>query len=365
MQETSFIDQIYEAAFIPELWETVCEKLSAAVDSYSASLITMGSSQSFRWTCSANVREGMEHFSQSPLRFQNVRPQRHAALSPFSFMRDIDLMTEEELAVDPIYNEFLRPRGLGWTIGDMFQEPSGHMVVFDIIRETARGPFHMADVDRLNDLRPHLARAAMMSSRLEFERINAAVEALELTGLPAAAIGAGGRVLAANRLLQGFGPQIQIAARDRLHFGFAEANARFAALVEQQRSLPVASASFPLPQAEGHPPAVVHLVPVRGHARDLFVHAAFFLVVTPVDRSRVPTAETIQGLFDLTPAEARVARSLSIGNDVARTAAEFALSAETVRSHVKAILGKCGMSRQTDFVAAIASIRPLGRAEEG
>lgn len=354
------IDHIYEAAFVPDDWERVCEKLSIEVDSFSAALITVNGDQSYRWTCSPNAREGMEQFSNSPLRFQNIRPQRHLQRAASSFLRDIDLMTEDELADDPIYNEFLRPRGLGWTVGDMFQEPAGHMVIFDLIRPTARGPFDTADVDRLNALRPHLARAAMMSSRLEFERINAAVQALELTGLPAAIIGTGGKILAANSLLETFAPQIVVTAYDKLQFDYAGAKAKFEEALSRQQTDLSGSCSFALPMTLERSPAVVHLLPVLGQARDIFVHATFFLIVTPVDRTRVPSAETIQGLFDLSPAEARVARSLAMGNDVSRTAQDFSLSTETIRSHVKAILSKSGMTRQADFVAAIASIRPVG-----
>lgn len=360
MQHEKLIDTIYEAAFLPELWEKVCVGLSDCVDGFSAALITLTENKSYRWVCSPAAREGMTFFSQSPLRFQNVRPQRHLAASPFSFTRDIDLMTQDELDADPIYNEFLRPRGLGWTVGDMVLEPSGHMIVFDLLRETDKGPFSEQDVALLNTLRPHLARAATMSSRLDFERINAAVQALELTGLPAAAIGASGKVLTANALLEKFEPQLAITAYDKVVFGFSEANAKFREILDGRDAARAPGCSFPLPRTDRNAPAVVHLVPVCGDARDIFAQASYFLIVTPVDRTRVPSAETIQGLFDLSPAEARVARSLSLGNDVARTAAEFSIATETVRSHIRAILGKCGMSRQADFIAAVSSIRPLG-----
>lgn len=358
MLNSVLVDHIYEAAFVTEHWETVCEQLSGEIQSYSASLITIDENQSFQWVSSPNVREDMHRFSQSPLRYQNVRPVRHMARSPFSFMRDIDLMTDEEIACDPIYTEFLHPLGLGWTVGDMIQEPSGHTIIFDIIRETAAGPFQMEDVDRLNALRPHLARAATMSSRLHFERINAAVRALELVGLPAAIITSHGKVLAANGLLEEFTSQIAITAYDKLTFGSAGTNAKFSETIlrGQFEESPV-GCSFPLPQTAMRPPAVLHLVPVRGNARDIFTHAAYFLIVTSVDRSRIIESETLQGLFDLSPAEARIARSLAAGNDVAAAAREFGLGVETVRSHVKSILSKCGMTRQTDLVASIVSHR--------
>lgn len=356
MLNLKLIDQIYEAAFVTENWESVCEELSREIGSFSASLITVDESQSFRWISSRSIRSDMERFSESPLRFQNVRPARHLARSPFSFMRDIDLMTEEEIETDPIYTDFLYPLGLGWTVGDMIREPSGHTIIFDIIRERSAGPFSIEHVTQLNELRPHLARAATTSSRIHFERINAAVHALELVDLPAAVLSHQGKVLAANKLLEAFQPQIAIAAKDRLTFGSAASNAKFTEAIARKAEHS-AGCSFPLPQTETRPPAVLHLVPIRGDARDIFTHAAYFLIATAVDRSRVVDSETLQGLFDLSPAEARVARSLALGNDVAATARDFGIGIETARTHVKSVLGKCGMTRQADLIASITSLR--------
>lgn len=279
-------------------------------------------------------------------------------------MRDIDLMTQEEIACDPIYTEFLKPLGLGWTVGDILQEPSGHTIIFDMIREATSGPFSREHVDRLNFLRPHLARAATLSSRFHFERINAAVHALELVGLPAAVLTSQGKVLAANGLLEGFSPQIVISAHDKITFGSASTNVKFQNVIARDNAeADTIGCSFPLTQTEFRPAAVMHLVPVRGHAKDVFTRAAYFLVATSVDRSRIVESETLQGLFDLSPAEARVARSLAAGNDVATTAREFGVSIETARSQVKSVLSKCGMTRQTDLVATILSHRtPTSRS---
>jgi DNA-binding CsgD family transcriptional regulator len=160
--------------------------------------------------------------------------------------------------------------------------------------------------------------------------------------------------------MEQFAPQLVITAYDRLTFDFAETNSKFSEKLSRGRSEALAAGcSRPLPRTETQPPAVVHLVPVRGNARDIFSHAAYFLVATSVDRSKVLNSETLQGLFDLSPAEARVARSLAAGHDVAATARQFDLGVETVRTHVKSVLSKCGMSRQTDLVASIASLSSL------
>ena len=51
-------------------------------------------------------------------------------------------------------------------------------------------------------------------------------------------------------------------------------------------------------------------------ARDIFVRCTGVLVMTPVTLPQAPPVELVQSLFDLTPAEARVARNLAAGETV-------------------------------------------------
>jgi DNA-binding CsgD family transcriptional regulator len=69
----------------------------------------------------------------------------------------------------------------------------------------------------------------------------------------------------------------------------------------------------------------------------------------------------LQGLFDLTPAEARVAAAIAEGRTVEVIAAAANVSHETVRSQLKAVLGKAGVSRQVDLVQLLAGIALPGR----
>ena len=104
---------------------------------------------------------------------------------------------------------------------------------------------------------------------------------------------------------------------------------------------------------------MLHLVPVAGYARDIFSTAAFFVIVTPLDATRLAPVELIQGLFDLTTTEARVARSLAAGGDIGSTAETFGIARETVRAHLKSIFAKTGFSRQTDLATAISLVRTI------
>ena len=65
--------------------------------------------------------------------------------------------------------------------------------------------------------------------------------------------------------------------------------------------------------------------------------------------------------FDLTPAEARVARALASGLPLDRVAAEFGLSVQTIRNQLAAVFHKTGTSRQVELLRLIAGSAPLSR----
>lgn len=55
-------------------------------------------------------------------------------------------------------------------------------------------------------------------------------------------------------------------------------------------------------------------------------------------------------LYGLTAAEARLACALSQGHDLSKLSAQWRVSRETLRTHLKRVLSKTGTSRQTDLV---------------
>ena len=78
------------------------------------------------------------------------------------------------------------------------------------------------------------------------------------------------------------------------------------------------------------------------------------LVFSTLDSPQPPSSELLQSLFDLTPAEARVARALAGGATVGQMASRAKVSRNTVRSQLRAILGKTGCHRQADAVSLLS-----------
>ena len=114
--------------------------------------------------------------------------------------------------------------------------------------------------------------------------------------------------------------------------------------------------SFPVRDMRADVMMVAHVVPIRLSARDIFVRCAAVVVLTPVALPQAPPVELVQSLFDLTPAEARVARSLAAGKTVDDIAADGGTSANTIRTQVRGVLEKTGCNRQVDIVALLTAI---------
>jgi hypothetical protein len=108
--------------------------------------------------------------------------------------------TNEEIAADPVYREFLFPAGLGCAAATAISTGTGDALFLTVERDLARGPIEPAVIRQLDELRPHLARSAMMSVRLNMERARIAGETLAIIGLPALVFDERGKVLAANHL---------------------------------------------------------------------------------------------------------------------------------------------------------------------
>ncbi|MGI8570275.1 MAG: helix-turn-helix transcriptional regulator [Methylocella sp.] len=196
-----------------------------------------------------------------------------------------------------------------------------------------------------------------MSARLQLERARTASDTLAVMGLPALVLNEQGKVLAANPLIEALTSYVHWRARDRVSLKDRSADNL---LRDAIAAIDVAGGSsvrsFPVRDTGAEAMMVAHVVPIRLSARDIFVRCAAALVLTPVTLPQAPPVELVQSLFDLTPAEARVARSLASGKTVEDIATDGGTSANTIRTHVRGVLEKTGCNRQVDIVALLTAI---------
>jgi len=352
------LDDIYEAGAVPELWPKALASLTERIRASGALVLSAQANGDAKWMASPAFAQVAADYFASGLHTGNERTRRLLAKQHSGFITDSDVFQPGEELADPAFQQFWLPRGLGWGAATIIPVPSGETLIFHVERRRVDGPVERELVDLLDGLRPHLARAALFSARLGLEHARSMARAMELVGLPCAVLRGNGKMLAANAQFLAMIPDLVEDRLDRLHIVDAAAD-RLLADALSGLSLtkePAHVNSIPLKARSERLPHVLHLLPIRGAANDFFSSATSLLIVNPIDRTAVPTAEVIQGLFDLTPTEARVARGIAQGQRIEELAIKSGVSRETIRNHVKAVLAKTGLSRQQDLVSLLAGV---------
>lgn len=359
MVDAELTSMIYEAAAIPELWPQTLAQLASSVDAYGAALVSIDHNSALRFASTDTYRPTYARYRDlGGFTIPNPRADRAIAGRRFEFVPDTDLCSPEELEADKLYEMLLRPFGIGWTIGSPVPSPSHDLTYFDLCRLEIDDPFGRTEAQLLNQLRPHLARAALLSTRLELTRARATSDALAALGLPGAVIASHGKVLAANSLLDTLSPRVAVGAFDRLRVSHRPA----ASMLERSFSGEVSAElpmSIPLPAEDNNPALVLHVLPVERAAHDVFASADFVIFATPVTAPDAPTADLLSGLFDLSVAEASVARAIASGQSLQEIAWAREVSLETVRTQLKGVLAKTGTRRQIDLVRLLLGATQL------
>ncbi|TCQ10550.1 DNA-binding CsgD family transcriptional regulator [Rhizobium sp. PP-F2F-G36] len=352
----TIISGIYEAAMLPEYWPTALQAVADHLAVEGCTLITIDTSP--RWAASTRIEALCQDYIESGWHERNEPLERLLKKRPYGFIREIDDFTSEEVANLAIVRDYKRLHGFGWSAAMATPMPGGEMLLFSIEQLWNRGALTDGTMAELELLRPHISRAALLAAKLQHQRDEAAVHSLGLIGVSAAIVTLKGVVRAANDRFLSHGERLSVSAYNRLRIGFAPAAKRTEdALSRLSANAPEAALmSIAVPGEEDEAPLVLHILPVRDRARDIFGAATALVVVTSVSEGTRPSASLIRALFDLTPAEARVAEAIVAGRDEPRALQALGMGSETVRTHVKSIFRKTGLNSRLDLVRLLSTI---------
>ena len=355
MINEDIVSEIYESAAFPPLWSSVLQRLMALCGATAGALHTVnGAGIAHHVTAGASAAIYASPGARALIR-RSAFVERALARAPMSFAGDLELSSEAELRDDELYNRYLRPLGFHFAVGTVIPVPTGDLLVMGFLRG-AGAPFERRAVATLNAYRRHIGRAALVAHRLGLRAARTQAEALATIGIPGAVIDGAGRVLAANQAFEQLAPRVRFGAADQLSLATREADQMLHAALAGAAAGVVAAEvhSIPLAALDAAPPLVLHVVRVRGVANDIFRRAVALVVVTAVAMPKAPLREVLFGLFDLTPAEARVAAALVRGRSVESAAADIGVSIETVRTQLKSVMAKTGTNRQTELVLLLS-----------
>ena len=372
---------LHEAALDPDRWPSTSALIDEALGTHGSTLAS-GDGESeedyrthFMWTCHrGRRRRDLEHLwleTYLPLDEGIPRLRRR----PFNRLIPIaGLYTEEELKTSEAYNALRTLAHAGNAIDVRLEGANGSRIKWQVNDPLDGEGWSSAQCDTIRRLLPHIRQTVHVQQTLaRVDALGATLtEMLDHSGLGIVQLDARGRIAAAND-----------RARNVLRSGdglFDEGGFLFARRPEEQarlqallgRALPPfgangAGGSASVSRSDGLPPLVLHVHPVGPQETDFQVWpvAALVLVVDPANGTAIDPAVAADAL-GLTRMESRVAVLLAQGKSVYQIAAATGRKESTIRSHVKHMFTKHGLSRQAELVrlvqsvAASPQVRPRG-----
>jgi DNA-binding CsgD family transcriptional regulator/PAS domain-containing protein len=267
------------------------------------------------------------------------------------------------IARSEFYQDFLLPGGTRFGAATRLIDENDKSALIALVRPIGAQPFGAEDEQRLVKLTPHLQRVARLHMKLAAES--------EKAGLLESLVGALSDALV-TATADGTVRYCNAAAEARFrlpHFPLAVKNGvlvakdqNAAALLRLRLVAAVqgvgGAVSLAFPRS---PLQVVHLtlcpLSVRLNAMRHESEPQVLILMTDPSKPGLPSAETLQLLFGLTSAEAKLALALAGGKSLEEHAVEARIAMSTVRTQLSNILSKTGARRQGEVVSRVLSLR--------
>ena len=351
-------DEFFAAALIGDGWEKALMGLAKAADAQGAVLLRDRATKVVSIMPTPSVAEPVASFMAG----RTPPNPRHAASISYArggFRTDQDDYTRDELAVEPYYQEFLRPIGYFWHANACLAADAQELVAISLKRGLKAGPYEGPDISALNAVLPQLRAAADVARRLLDAKASGIYQLLRDRGDPVFELDAFGRVLrvhacdeAADQAVRRIGRRL-IALDHSLQAALDRG-------IHVAITAPQVTTIVPLLGREGQHFGL-QIVPVLGHARDIFLSTAAVAVLIRYQLNRPLDKKAQRALTEalgLTNREADVAMALGEGLNLAEVAERLMIGVGTARSHLKSIFEKTDTRRQAELIALLMRLRP-------
>ena len=358
------IDLIYDAATEEELWTPALVQIADLSGSLGA-IIFGFNNREHRVNFTHNGRMSEDsHRAYRERHFVNPWWDYMHTVPEGRYVQSEDIVPLHELKRTPFFHEVLRPQNMAHNFMVPLANRPDFQVAFNICRSESQGRLDADSVRLFARLHSHLKRSLLFGFRLDGYRAlqHAEFEVLDKLSAGIVLLDHSAKIIFANAAASA-------QSRDNGPFRFRRsvltaASSRHAQQLETLiqdalHGVPVNSMSVPHPD-DGRLLAVL-VASLRSRDLDRFsdLHfknaAAFVFIIDPANRTGIPLA-WIMDAYGLTQAEARVAVAASAGTTVFETSMQLGLSPNTVKTHLRRVFGKTGVSRQAELARLIASI---------
>lgn len=351
--DPALIERIYEAGALPERWPDVLEAITDAVGGFGATFVAQ-SPDGVAITSTPRIeRIVSDYIAEGWAADPEYAAPLHADLYP-GFRAETHYRTIAEIEQLPVHVQFLAPRGLIAGVGTVLQGARDDMLQM-AVEGLPSYPAAEAAALWLDQLRAPIARSFSLAARLRERQAATAVASLDLAGVAAALVSPDGRARAVNGR---FAARLGDRMTDRpsgLRFADRFLQARFADALAAL-CVGAGTRSIAVGATDVEPACVIHLLPLRRGARDVFGWDGVLLLLAEPANASVPGADLLRLLFDLTPAEARLTRHLVEGRTAAEAAALMHITDATARTHLRRVFTKTGVGRQAELIRLLLGL---------
>ena len=364
---SALVESVYESATDPDQWRVFLRELAGALNAKSGMFRVIDERL-------PAVRANVHH---------NLDPELQEAHRQYYVTRDVFIealrdypagfaapgevyMSLRELQRTEFFANYLQPQDSYHVCGGLAMRNEEFTIKFGLQRDKKTGPFSREDAAFIQRFIPHIQRAARLGHLLDLanQQLAAAESALESLAVGVILLDEHEAVLHANSKAEDMlGSQrglasihgrlaaTQPADAGRLRDTLAAVRARAG-----QGSPPVPETLLLTP-VPGEPQVLVVACPVspsQPHFRGPWPQATVAVFVSNLADAGLLNHEVLMTLYGLTPSEARLACALTKGRELNALSDEWQVSRETLRTHLKRVLGKTGTARQSELIRLLS-----------
>jgi DNA-binding CsgD family transcriptional regulator len=365
LDESAIIESLYEAALQPDLLPNALHEYARALNGSIGHALTLGGDGS-RLVVSRDGQEGAQAYARQWWR-HDIATQRGQSRRLKGSVNTFDLTSPEERASLAFYQEFAKEFDCFWSCAHIFHRPGAMPLAVGVRRPEHHGPFGPVELERLDRLGRHVARAIDIATRLEAAAAmhDGLCQALTRVGFGVVGISGTGRVLFVNEATQALRCDGLMVSNGALLASMTSRQTELDGLISGTLSLVAGATAEPprpvsLPRPSGRRPLVVYGFPVSARQDALTMSLGgplqAMLVIIEPDGERTLDERLLQQMFALTPAEARVAAAVARGKSPRQAASAFGISEGSLRIQLKRVFHKVGVSRQSELALLLAPL---------
>jgi DNA-binding CsgD family transcriptional regulator len=366
-QLSGLLHSLYAAAAEASLWPQFMRRLADALNSGPIALHRLDPSRSgvfehaLRWDPDLLAGYGSHWSKVNPW----LPPQRACPPEVGDIILSSNMYPDSRLSRTDFYDGFLAPQDVFYCIGLVFQKRPPGSIRVTTARAKSRGPYDALEQQLLRLLGPHLDRALTIQQKMGHfdERSRALGEVVARLPIAVFLLDARGAVFFANERAEGLLRQrdgLALDADRSLVATRSKETARLRQLVHQAAQTSTsngreAAGNMLLPRPGPRKALHACVLPLKSHHYYVGVQAAAVAVlITESEGGPELSPEVARSLYDLTPAESRLASKLLGGLTLKAAAAQLDLSLHTVRAQLKSVFSKTGTNRQAELVRVLA-----------